>query len=142
MDSHSYQEAPSPALPVSELREVLGASLVGGAGWLRARLSGVTGGRQEVSATWSPDTEQALVDDFDDLLPADQPGVPENVKETLLIGIQAAGAARQNAVVVQVLWRADHTEIAAHTLQGAGAPDSIAAALDRVAEIVTATGSG
>lgn len=85
MDSHSSQEAPSPALPVSELREVLGASLVGGAGWPRAR---------------------------------------------------------RNAVVVQVLWRADHTEIAAHTLQGAGAPDSIAAALDRVAEIVTATGSG
>ncbi|MDZ5076413.1 hypothetical protein [Nesterenkonia sp. HG001] len=85
MDGHSYQGTPSPGLPVSELREVLGASVLGGAGWLRAR---------------------------------------------------------RNAVVVQVLWRADHTEIAAHTLQGAGAPDSIAAALDRVAEIVTAIGSG
>lgn len=140
MSDHSVPETPSPAVPLSELREVLGASLLGGAGWLRARLSGVTGVRREVPVTRTPQVEAALVEDFDDLLPSDQPGVEQPVEGKLLIGMHAAGAVRQSAVIVQVLWHDDHTELAAHTLKGQGARGAAVGALDRVEKILTSSG--
>lgn len=132
------ESAPSSAVPLSEVREVLAGSLVGGAGQLRARLSGITGEQRRVAVIVNPRAEQDLVADFDDILPSDQPGVPEDLEQNLLIGLHSAGTVGQSAVVVQVLRHADHTEISAHTLNGHGARQALSAALTRVEEILTA----